>query len=269
MRRGFAFFVGMTLGSLICEAAPALDAHDILDLSAGGFRPALIVRILREMGDSAVISDHGLRELESAGVDGQILAHLRSREGSLRAGATAAPRPVEGAPQLVAALPRFVPEEPEPAAAAAPSHSLDPNGLVRRLMELRRRESTPSIWPARGEVTSYYGYRSSPISGLREFHGGIDVAAAPDSDIVATAPGRVAHAGELGSLGQAVVIDHGFGVRTFLGHAGTLHVKTGQLVERGDRVASVGSSGRSTGPHVHYAVEVAGRPVDPLGYVRR
>ena len=73
--------------------------------------------------------------------------------------------------------------------------------------------------------------------------------------------------GTKGPLGNAVVLDHGYGVRTFYGHTHEIHVKTGEEVERGQLIASVGNSGRSTGPHLHYSVEVAGKAVNPMNYI--
>ena len=127
--------------------------------------------------------------------------------------------------------------------------------------------STPSIWPAHGWLTSGYGYRISPFTGLRDFHAGIDIAAEPGTAIVAPARGRVVFVGPMGALGNAVVLDHGHGIRTTFGHAGKLLVHPGESVERGERIASIGSTGRSTGPHVHYAVERDGRMTNPMDYI--
>jgi hypothetical protein len=140
--------------------------------------------------------------------------------------------------------------------------------LAERLRGLRERlAATPSIWPAAGWITSGFGWRVSPFTGRRQHHGGLDISADAGSDIVAAASGRVAFAGAKGALGQTVVVDHGFGFRTTYGHASALHVRAGERVERGQRLASVGSSGRSTGPHLHYGVSVKGRSVDPADYI--
>jgi murein DD-endopeptidase MepM/ murein hydrolase activator NlpD len=140
--------------------------------------------------------------------------------------------------------------------------------LVEGLEGKRHRlASTPSIWPTEGWVTSGYGYRTSPFTGRRSFHAGLDIASDFGTPIVAPARGRVAFAGRKGPLGKTLVIDHGFGLRTSYGHAAEIHVAKGQQIERGDRIASVGSTGRSTGPHLHYAVEVKGRSVNPHNYI--
>jgi murein DD-endopeptidase MepM/ murein hydrolase activator NlpD len=136
-------------------------------------------------------------------------------------------------------------------------------------LEDRREQlaATPSIWPANGYVTSGYGFRTSPFTGRRQFHAGIDIAADFGTPIVAPASGRVVFAGRRGAFGRVVEIDHGYGVRTIYGHTDEIFVRAGQRVERGMRIAAVGSSGRSTGPHVHYQVKAAGRTVNPADYI--
>lgn len=130
-----------------------------------------------------------------------------------------------------------------------------------------RLASTPSIWPTDGWVTSGFGYRTSPFTGKREFHPGLDIAANFGTAIVAPARGRVVWAGPRGALGNAVVIDHGHGIESFFGHTEKIVVHRGETVERGQEIALVGSTGRSTGPHVHYTIEKNGRPVNPMDYI--
>jgi murein DD-endopeptidase MepM/ murein hydrolase activator NlpD len=127
--------------------------------------------------------------------------------------------------------------------------------------------SSPSIWPARGWLTSRYGYRVSPFTGKPQFHAGLDIAGARGTEVIAPARGRVVFVGKRGPLGNSIVIDHGQGVRTQYGHNDDLRVKLGQRVERGDVIATLGSTGRSTGPHLHYVVEVLGKTKDPLDYI--
>ena len=123
--------------------------------------------------------------------------------------------------------------------------------------------TTPSIWPAAGYVSSPYGLRF----GGTEFHQGIDIAADMGTPIVATADGIVTAAGWNGGYGNMVDVDHGGGIVTRYGHASALAVTVGQQVRRGEVIAYVGSTGRSTGPHVHYEVRVDGQPVNPAGYL--
>jgi murein DD-endopeptidase MepM/ murein hydrolase activator NlpD len=131
----------------------------------------------------------------------------------------------------------------------------------------RRLVSTPSIWPTRGWVTSRFGYRTSPFTGSRQFHAGIDVAGRAGTPVVAPADGRVVHVGQKGALGRTVILDHGYGIRTTFGHNSDVIVQRGQRVERGEKISFLGSTGRSTGPHLHYAVQVDGRRVDPMNYI--
>ena len=128
-------------------------------------------------------------------------------------------------------------------------------------------ESTPSIWPTDGWVTSRYGSRTSPFTGKKQFHGGIDIAAAFGTQVIAPARGRVTFVGMKGPLGRTVVIDHGYGLRTTFAHNAKTYVDKGEVVERGTPIAAVGSTGRSTGPHLHYAISVSGRSVDPANYI--
>jgi len=128
-------------------------------------------------------------------------------------------------------------------------------------------ESTPSIWPTDGWVTSRYGTRTSPFTGKPQFHAGLDIAAAFGTPILAPARGRVSFVGKKGPLGRAVIIDHGFGLKTTYGHTSKTYVARGEVVERGTPIAAVGSTGRSTGPHLHYSVQVNGRSVNPADYI--
>lgn len=140
--------------------------------------------------------------------------------------------------------------------------------LLDQLDDKRQRlVSMPSVWPAKGWLTSRYGYRVSPFTGRKQLHAGIDIAAASGTSIYAPARGRVVFAGRKGPLGKALVLDHGFGVKTVYGHTKELHVSTGDTVERGQEIAAIGSTGRSTGPHLHYVVEVNGKTRDPLDYI--
>ena len=127
--------------------------------------------------------------------------------------------------------------------------------------------SLPSVWPVRGWLTSRYGPRISPFTGRRQMHAGIDIATPHGTPIVAPARGQVAFAGSRGPLGRSVVLDHGFGVKTTYGHTSEILVNAGDTVERGQAIAKVGNSGRSTGPHLHYSVEVDQKSRDPLDYI--
>ena len=128
-------------------------------------------------------------------------------------------------------------------------------------------KSTPTLLPTRGWVTSYYGPRQSPTSRRLKMHEGIDIGARPETPIIAPADGVVTNAGQRPGLGNFIQLNHGYGIETIYAHAKTLSVEKGTLVARGDELATVGSTGHSTGPHVHYEVRVNGTPVDPLYFI--
>jgi murein DD-endopeptidase MepM/ murein hydrolase activator NlpD len=130
-----------------------------------------------------------------------------------------------------------------------------------------RLSSTPSIWPARGWLTSGFGVRMDPYTGKPIMHSGIDIANQPGALVLATANGVVSFCGNSGGYGLEVVVDHGFGLRTRYGHLNEAQVRLGDHVERGDTVGKIGNSGRSTGPHLHYEVEVNGLCEDPKNYI--
>jgi murein DD-endopeptidase MepM/ murein hydrolase activator NlpD len=132
----------------------------------------------------------------------------------------------------------------------------------------QRLAATPSIMPTQGWLTSAFSsMREHPILHIARPHEGIDVTAPMGSPIEAPAGGVVTDAGWESGYGNTVTIDHGYGITTKFAHASKLLVKTGQRVQRGQRIALVGNTGLATGPHLHYEVHVNGRPVDPLKYV--
>ncbi len=128
--------------------------------------------------------------------------------------------------------------------------------------------STPSIWPVMGWVTSRYGYRTSPFTGKREFHRGIDISARVGEPVVAPADGTVVKACRKSDMGNMITIDHGNGIMTSYGHLLKMStIKRGHKVKRGEVIGYVGNSGRSTGPHLHYGVRVDGIHVNPQRYL--
>lgn len=127
--------------------------------------------------------------------------------------------------------------------------------------------SRPSIRPTTGWISSGFGYRKSPFTGLREFHRGLDIATRMGTPVVAPADGRVTFVGKKGGLGRTVVIDHGHGIVTRYAHLKEFLVKKGARVHRGDQIALVGNSGRTTAPHLHYEVHVDGLPSNPQNYI--
>ena len=137
-------------------------------------------------------------------------------------------------------------------------HLLDKDSLLR---------STPTLLPTKGWITSYYGPRISPTSRRLRMHEGLDIGAKPGTPIIAPADGRILYAGIKPGFGKFVQIDHGYGVETFYAHSKSLFVKKGDIIKRGRKIASIGSTGSSTGPHLHYEIRVNGTPIDPLYYI--
>jgi murein DD-endopeptidase MepM/ murein hydrolase activator NlpD len=127
--------------------------------------------------------------------------------------------------------------------------------------------ATPSIWPVQGWVSSPFGARTSPFTGKREFHKGLDISAPNGTPIYAPAKGNVIFTGRDGGYGLSMMIDHGSGIKTRYAHLHSIAIKRGQKVTRGELIAYVGNTGRSTGPHLHYEVRLNGVPVNPMRYV--
>lgn len=127
--------------------------------------------------------------------------------------------------------------------------------------------ATPNIKPAKGWLTSRFGYRTSPFSGKSVLHAGLDIAAAPGSPVYAPADGVVTFASYDEGYGKLVSVDHGYGVSTRFGHMSQIYVQVGQRIGKWDVLGAVGNTGRSTGPHLHYEVRINGTPVDPINYI--
>ncbi len=125
----------------------------------------------------------------------------------------------------------------------------------------------PTRQPAEGYFTSGFGVRSSPLGGRIKMHEGVDIANRPGTPVHAPADGEVIYASAKPGYGLTIIINHGYGIETWYGHLRGFAVKLGEQVKRGTKIATLGNSGRSTGPHVHYEVRVHGYPVDPRSYI--
>jgi murein DD-endopeptidase MepM/ murein hydrolase activator NlpD len=144
-----------------------------------------------------------------------------------------------------------------------------------RLRELERvightgevMNALPLRWPVRGRVNSEFGRRPSPWSGAAEKHSGLDISTPPGTPVMCPAPGRVVMAGGGGDYGRHVMIEHENGVRSLYGHMSRVDVKAGQTVDKGQCLGLTGSTGRSTGPHLHYELRVAGKAVNPRKFL--
>ncbi len=126
---------------------------------------------------------------------------------------------------------------------------------------------TPSVWPTKGWISSEFGYRISPFTNEREFHKGLDISARMKTIIIAPADGVVASVRRTHGYGRMLHINHGYGLKTVYAHLTKSLVTKGQYVKRGQKIALLGNSGRTTGPHLHYEVHLNGVPVNPLRYI--
>ncbi len=269
------------LKRLRVEVAEQRAQIDGFDATLKGVRSTLAnigeferkVRIIANLPGSAAT---GGEEVAEVGVDSPEPKPPLGVPGVADPSAVAPPAP-EAAPEAPQARTRTGPDEPLIAAlqrsaqqlgevAASQERSL--SEIVGQLESKRAHlAATPAIWPTKGWLTSGFGTRVSPFTNQKQFHAGIDIAGERGTDVVAPAQGKVVFSGSRGPLGKSIIIDHGYGIRTQYGHSDTIYVKTGETVQRGQRIASLGNSGRSTGPHLHYVVEVKGKAVNPLDYI--
>ena len=139
-----------------------------------------------------------------------------------------------------------------------------------RILESYRYGIPPSgklAWPATGPLISGFGYRIHPILGINRFHSGIDIAAPYGTAVKAAAGGEVIQAGYFGGYGYSIMLYHGGGYATWYAHLSSINVSMGQMVERGSVIGLVGSTGWSTGPHLHFEIRINGVPQNPMGYL--
>lgn len=180
--------------------------------------------------------------------------------------ATAAPGSPGGfAGALAAAL------NPNAAAQAVPGLSapaLSPVALAQSVLPQPAGPQAAFVWPAAGSISSPFGARKNPMGAGYDFHPGVDIAAAEGAPIRAAAAGRVVQVGEDGGYGNVVVVDHGDGVTSRYAHCSQTFATVGETVAAGDEIAAVGSTGHSTGPHLHFEVRVGEKPVDPMPFFK-
>ena len=177
-----------------------------------------------------------------------------------------------------------------PSSSDNPLLSLDARSLIRHFKSLERKRislhtklrqlqdiyntgtillaATPAIMPVRGYPSGRFGYRLDPFSGERQFHPGIDISAPRGNAVTATADAVVVFARRKLGYGKLVVLEHRFGISTLYGHLNGFTVKRGQKVKKGDIIGYVGSTGRTTGAHLHYEVRLKGQPLNPLRFFR-
>jgi len=160
-----------------------------------------------------------------------------------------------------------------PQALALLSSNVTESGQSLRALERFVERSRPTLmslpirWPVRGPLNSRFGMRSSPWTGEPEFHRGLDISASRGTSVVAPADGTVYFAGDGGEYGNTVILDHGHEMRSLYGHLQEIRVKQGQQVARGQIIALTGNTGRTSGPHLHYEIQVRGQAVDPRQFL--
>ncbi|HZZ85058.1 MAG TPA: M23 family metallopeptidase [Anaeromyxobacteraceae bacterium] len=210
-------------------------------------------------------------------------ARLRERSGQLEPGRSRA-EPAARSPEVApaGAMGPAAPPPPVSSPAGPPRAEADlgavQEGAERSAGELRAAlayfddqrallERVPDVWPARGHVTSDYGTRLDPYSAARAIHRGLDIAARPGDPVLAPSAAKVEFAGVEHGYGNVVVLDHGGGVKTRFGHLSRILVQRGMRVAKGEQVGAVGSTGKSTGPHLHYEVRVNGTAENPRKFL--
>lgn len=169
-------------------------------------------------------------------------------------------------PNLYLPHPTYAIAQIQPKQPLANEASLTPT-MNTKSIPLEKLATTPSIWPVSGTVTSSFGWRKSPFGNSSELHAGIDIAVNAGTPVVATADGLVVQSGPFGGYGNLVQIDHGNGISTLYGHNSQIAVNIGQSVKKGQVVSYAGSTGNSTGPHVHYEVRENDTSIDPWKYL--
>ena len=128
-------------------------------------------------------------------------------------------------------------------------------------------KALPTLWPAKGWVSSGYGYRESPFTGIVSMHDGLDIVAHSGEPIYAPSDGVVTFVGQFPGYGKTIYIHHGFGIETRYGHLSEIFVRIGQKIQRGEKIAHIGNTGRSTGPHLHYETRVKSVPKNPMSFI--
>lgn len=127
----------------------------------------------------------------------------------------------------------------------------------------------PGMWPVEGRLLSSFGQRNDPFSGEGAYHAGVDIAAPSGTPVQATASGTVTQLGGINGYGKLVIVDHGNGYETYYAHLSQIDVIEGQQIRRGETIGEVGSTGRATGPHLHYEVRLNNVPVNPYRFLAR
>ena len=197
------------------------------------------------------------------------VTHLQDPERNLAIGPVDAPEgPATTAPPAASENPAALPGR----IASLDTEAHRQEASLRELSEYFEDQksmlaSTPAIWPTQGWVTSDFGARLDPYTANRTMHQGLDISTPHGQPVLTPSDGTVVFNGTEGGYGKVLVIDHGYGVKTRYGHLSETFVRLGERVARGQKVAAVGNTGRSTGPHLHYEVRVNGIPENPRKFI--
>jgi murein DD-endopeptidase MepM/ murein hydrolase activator NlpD len=250
-----------TRGADVAELDALRAMNETLQLENDGYREATgelteqissLQNALGHLSDQAELDPATRRAID------QLPALVRSRAtgGGLGAAAVPAVRPTEEkSPESTFGILRDLLGSLENRLASVKTRIESQQALVR---------ATPSSWPVVGWYTSAFGTRKDPFTGQPDFHAGLDIAANRGTPVRATADGTVQTAAYQGNYGNAIVVQHGFGLSTRFGHLSGFAVRPGQQVKRGQVIGYVGSTGRATSAHLHYEILIGGQPIDPL-----
>jgi murein DD-endopeptidase MepM/ murein hydrolase activator NlpD len=170
-------------------------------------------------------------------------------------------------PQGIAAEGRLVPTVPESLAEYKVLRNY--SGAQTKFASRWHTNVQPSIWPVEGRLMGAFGARTDPFSGEGAWHTGVDISAPTGTSVVTTADGIVTYAGWSNGYGRLIIVDHGNGMETYYAHLSRFSVVEGQEVRRGEQIGAVGSTGRSTAPHLHYEVRQGGAPMNPYHYLAK
>lgn len=242
------------------DVANLFASHDALEVENASYRATTAELATQIQGLQASLDDLGAR----AALDPSLKSSMDNLPAIVKSRAMGGP----ANPQAVASLGSGIGSPDDTFGLFRDVLQGLESGLQQLRSSVDRRNelanATPSIWPAKGFLSSTVGTRKDPFTGERDSHAGLDISADKGTAVYATANGTVSQAAYQGAYGNLIVLDHGFGLETRYGHLSTFSVKAGTLVKRGDIIGRVGSTGRATGPHLHYEVRVNGRLLNPL-----
>lgn len=240
-------------------------AAEVLEVENRSYRAATGALASQIQTLQSAITDLG----ERSRVDAAAARAMEKLPAHVKAQAAGGPRFPAGAAQSLF-VPVFSPPDDTFGVLRELLHSLESRlQLVQVGVERHQAlaDATPTIWPAHGWLTDVFGRRADPFTGEADFHHGLDISTDKGQPVYATAHGTVRTAERAGAYGNAVVIDHGFGLQTRYAHLSRFNVKPQDRVKRGDVIGFAGSTGRATGDHVHYEIIANGRMLNPLRFL--